>query len=170
MPAPRTAKRTKPRQAPEITRAAKAAPPRASKVVPTPKAGDVRERYWEAVGRRKTAIARVRLYARGHGATINDKALAGYFPYSTLQDIATEALGLMNVGDRMRMSVRVSGGGLRAQSEAIRHGSARALVRFNPEFRKRLKRTGFLTRDPRMKERKKFGLKGARRAPQWQKR
>ena len=80
------------------------------------------------------------------------------------------ALGTMNTTDRFRVSALVSGGGPHGQAEAIRHGTARALVLFNPEFRKRLKKAGFLTRDPRVKERKKFGLKGARRAPQWRKR
>lgn len=129
------------------------------------------ERYWEAVGRRKTAVARVRLYTRGEkGLWINSKSLAEYFPYATLQRVAAEAVDTMNSRDRFRVSVKVSGGGVRAQAEAIRHGTARALVLFNTDFRKRLKRAGFLTRDPRMTERKKFGLKKARRAPQWAKR
>ena len=129
------------------------------------------ERYWEAVGRRKTAIARVRLFTKGEkGVWINAKPIEGYFHYPYLRQIASEALETMNSQDRFSASIKVSGGGLHAQAEAIRHGTARALVLFNPDFRKRLKRAGFLTRDPRMKERKKFGLKGARRAPQWAKR
>lgn len=129
------------------------------------------ERYWEAVGRRKTAVARVRLFTRGEKSmAVNVKPLAEYFHYPRLQSIASEAVDIMKSSDRFRVSAKVSGGGLHAQAEAIRHGTARALVLFNPDFRKRLKRAGFLTRDPRMKERKKFGLKGARRAPQWAKR
>ena len=129
------------------------------------------ERYWEAVGRRKTAVARVRLFTRGEKSmAVNLKPLAEYFRYPRLQSIASEAVDIMKSTDRFRVSAKVSGGGLHAQAEAIRHGTARALVLFNPDFRKRLKRAGFLTRDPRMKERKKFGLKGARRAPQWAKR
>ncbi len=129
------------------------------------------ERYWEAVGRRKTAIARVRLFTRGEkGFLVNGRPLRAYFTYPYYERTAAEALETMKIADRFRVSARVTGGGPHAQAEAIRHGSARALVLFNPDFRKRLKRAGFLTRDPRMKERKKFGLKGARRAPQWQKR
>lgn len=129
------------------------------------------ERYWEAVGRRKTAVARVRLFTRGEKSmAVNVKPLAEYFRYPRLQNIASEAVDIMKSTDRFRVSAHVSGGGLHAQAEAIRHGTARALILFNPDFRKRLKRAGFLTRDPRMKERKKFGLKGARRAPQWAKR
>lgn len=129
------------------------------------------ERYWEAVGRRKTAVARVRLFTRGDkSVTVNGAPMARYLPQPHLQKIASAALETMKSTDRFRASVKVKGGGLHAQAEAIRHGTARALVLFNLDFRKRLKRAGFLTRDPRMKERKKFGLKGARRAPQWAKR
>lgn len=129
------------------------------------------ERYWEGVGRRKTAVARVRFFTRGEkGVWVNDKTLADYFQYPNFQRTAAEAIDLMNSGDRFHVSVRVKGGGIRAQAEAVRHGTARVLVLFNPDFRKRLKRAGFLTRDPRMVERKKFGLKKARRAPQWAKR
>lgn len=129
------------------------------------------ERYWEAVGRRKTAVARVRLFTRGEKTlAVNGKTIAEYFPHPSLQKIASEAIDVMKSTDRFRASAHVKGGGLHAQAEAIRHGTARALVLFNPDFRKRLKRAGYLTRDPRMKERKKFGLKGARRAPQWAKR
>lgn len=128
-------------------------------------------RYWQAVGRRKTATARVRLFTKGEkGMWVNGKPASEYFGHARLGKLADEALGAMNTGDRFRTTVKVSGGGLHAQAEAVRHGTARALVLFNQDFRKRLKRAGFLTRDPRMKERKKFGLKGARRAPQWSKR
>lgn len=128
------------------------------------------ERYFEAVGRRKTAIARIRVYTRPGPFTVNGMPYGEYFPTPELQKIVEDALKKMKLWDRFRISARVSGGGIHAQGEAIRHGLARSLVAFNADFRKRLKRAGFLTRDPRMKERKKFGLKKARRAPQWQKR
>ena len=129
-----------------------------------------RERYFEAVGRRKTAIARVRLFTRSGAFTVNDKAYGDYFPTLDLQKIAEDALKKMKLWERFRISAKVSGGGIHAQAEAVRHGLARCLIIFNPDFRKRMKRAGFLKRDPRMKERKKFGLKKARRAPQWAKR
>lgn len=129
------------------------------------------ERYFEAVGRRKTAVARVRLFTKGEKKfLINDKPLEIYFPSLELQQTATAALNKMKCLDRFRVLVKVKGGGYHAQAEAVRHGIARVLVLFNPDFRKRLKKAGFLTRDARMRERKKFGLKRARRAPQWQKR
>jgi len=128
-------------------------------------------RYFEAVGRRKTAVARVRLFTKGEKEfLINSKPYQEYFPPLELQQIVQSPLIKMKCLDRFRVSVIVKGGGLKAQAEAVRHGLARALTLFNPDFRKRLKRAGFLTRDARMRERKKFGLKRARRAPQWQKR
>lgn len=128
-------------------------------------------RYFEAVGRRKTAVARVRLFTRGEKEfLVNNKPYQAYFPTLELQKIATASFEKMKCLEKFRILVLVKGGGLHAQAEAIRHATARALLLFNPTFRKRLKRVGFLTRDPRMKERKKFGLKRARRAPQWQKR
>lgn len=130
----------------------------------------VKDRYYEAVGRRKTAVARVRLFTKGSGFFINDKQHTDYFSTAELQKIAEDSLHKMKSFERFRISVHVSGGGLHSQAEAMRHGIARALIIFNPDFRKRLKRAGFLKRDPRMKERKKFGLKKARRAPQWAKR
>jgi small subunit ribosomal protein S9 len=127
-------------------------------------------KYCEAVGRRKTAIARVRIFMQGDRAfSVNDKTLSQYFP-ADLQLIAQEALSRMGFSDKFSVSARVKGGGLHAQAEAIRHGISRALVLTNQEFKKKLKKAGFLTRDPRMRERKKFGLKRARRAPQWSKR
>ncbi len=128
-------------------------------------------KYWEAVGRRKTSIARVRLFTRGEKEFfINGKDYKAYFPSLELQQIVTSAFTKMKCLDRFGVSVKVKGGGFHSQAEAIRHGTARALVKFNADFQKRLRRAGFLTRDPRMKERKKFGLKRARRAPQWAKR
>jgi small subunit ribosomal protein S9 len=129
------------------------------------------ERYFEASGRRKTAVARVRLWTGGEKVfAINGKPLDVYFPTRELCQKARAALEKLDSLDKFRISALVKGGGLNAQAEAVRHGTARALVLFNPDFRKQLKRVGFLTRDPRMRERKKFGLKRARRAPQWQKR
>lgn len=129
------------------------------------------EKYYEAIGRRKTAVAQVRLFTRGEKVfLVNDKPLNVYFPNSELQQIAFASLNKMKAQDRFRVLAQVKGGGFNAQAEAIRHAIARALILFNPDYRKRLKRAGFLTRDSRMKERKKFGLKRARRAPQWQKR
>ena len=142
------------------------------KVTPT-KVTPVKEigKYLETIGRRKTSRARVRLWVRGDKVIlINDKSYKDYFPSFELQQIVTSPLTLMKMLDKFRIVVRVSGGGMHSQAEAVRHGIARALIEFNADFRKRLKRAGFLTRDPRMRERKKFGLKRARRAPQWQKR
>lgn len=135
---------------------------------PTPK---ILEKYYEEVGRRKTVMARVRLFTRGEkGFLVNERPLENYFPLKEYQQITKAALEKMNCLDRFRILVRVRGGGLHSQAEAIRHGIAKALVLFNPNFKKRLSKAGFLTRDPRMKERKKFGLKRARKAPQWSKR
>ena len=137
------------------------------KVVKKPKP----ERYFEAVGRRKTAVARVRLFTRGEKVfLVNKKPLEAYFSTFELQQIAKVSLEKMNCLDKFKISAIVKGGGLNAQAEAVRHGIARALVVFNPDFRKKLKKAGFLVRDSRMRERKKFGLKRARRAPQWKKR
>jgi len=128
-------------------------------------------RYWEAVGRRKRSIARVRLFTRGEKEVVaNDKAVTDYFPTAELQDITLSALQKMKSIERFRVIARVRGGGIHSQAEAVRHATARALVKFNPDFRRRLRKAGYLTRDPREKERRKYGLKKARRAPQWQKR
>jgi small subunit ribosomal protein S9 len=153
---------------------------RVKKEVKKPKVIEKPEKYYQAIGRRKTAIALVRLFTRRLQLTegkspeseflVNEKPLNIYFPNPEYQQIALASLKKMKAEGRFRVSVRVKGGGFLAQAEAIRHAIARALVLFNPDYRKRLKRAGFLTRDPRMKERKKFGLKRARRAPQWQKR
>jgi len=137
------------------------------------------EKYYQAEGRRKTAVARIRLFTSKTISSedgvhqvflVNDNLLKQYFPIFEFQQIAKSSLERMKCLDKFKVSAKVKGGGLRAQAEAIRHGTARALVLFNPEFRKRLKTAGYLTRDPRMRERKKFGLKRARRAPQWSKR
>lgn len=139
---------------------------------PAPKA----KKYYEAVGRRKTSIARVRLFTtkpfeEDEGKiTINDKPYKHYFTIIELQQIAEASLRKLKSLNRFEAEVKVRGGGIRSQSEAVRHGLARCLVKFNADFRKKLKRAGFLKRDPRKKERKKYGLKAARRAPQWAKR
>jgi len=127
------------------------------------------DRYFEGMGRRKTARARVRVYTKGAGITVNGKEWIRYFPSESLQRIVDAPLKKMKA-EQMKISVLVSGGGVRAQAEAVRHGIARALVIFNPDFRKRLKRALYLRRDARMKEAKKYGLKKARKAPRWSKR
>ena len=128
------------------------------------------DRYFEGVGRRKTAVARVRLFTKAGDFHVNNKLYTEFFKTLDQQKIAEEALQKMKLFGRFRVSIRVKGGGSHAQAEAVRHGLARCLIKFNPDFRKRLKRAHFLKRDPRAKERKKFGLKKARRAPQWAKR
>ena len=128
-------------------------------------------KYIETIGRRKTAVARVRVWNNEKNEFIvNNKPYNEYFPTLKLQQIAADSLEKMKCSDKFRVQVLAKGGGKKAQAEAVRHGVARALVLFNPDFKKRLRKVGFLTRDPRMRERKKFGLKRARRAPQWQKR
>lgn len=129
------------------------------------------EKYWQAVGKRKSAIARIRLWTKGEKIfLVNKKPLEKYFPLFEHQETAKTPLEIMKCLDKFRILAKVEGGGLSAQAEALRHALARALVLFNPNFRKRLKKAGFLKRDARVRERKKFGLKRARRAPQWQKR
>lgn len=141
------------------------------KVIRKPKKAVEKPKYFEATGRRKTAVARVRIsVAPENTFLINGKPLDIYFPNFELQQIIHSPLEKMNCLDKFEALVVVKGGGLHAQAEAVRHGVARALVLFNPDFRKKLKKAGYLKRDPRMRERKKFGLKRARRAPQWAKR
>ena len=130
-----------------------------------------KDRYFEAVGRRKTAVARVRLFTKGDKEfLVNDSSYQKYFPLPADQETATSSMKKMKCLDKFRVTVIVKGGGRHAQAEAVRHGTARVLVDFNNNFRKRLRKAGFLTRDPRMRERKKFGLKRARKSPQWSKR
>jgi small subunit ribosomal protein S9 len=129
------------------------------------------DRYFEAIGRRKTAVARIRLYTKGDKEfVVNNKLYQQYFQTAEDQETAVASMKKMKCLDKFRVTIVVKGGGHSAQAEAIRHGTARVLVDFNNNFRKRLRKAGFLTRDPRMRERKKFGLKRARRAPQWAKR
>jgi small subunit ribosomal protein S9 len=128
-------------------------------------------KYIETVGRRKTAVARVRIWPKGKGEFIvNEMDYKKYFPIIRLQRRASASLEETNSLDQFKIQVLVKGGGDSAQAEAVRHGIARALVKINDDFKKRLKKAGYLTRDPRMRERKKFGLKRARRAPQFSKR
>jgi len=128
-------------------------------------------KYYQAIGRRKTSVARIRLFTQGDNTiTVNEKPYKEYFPDLNLQQIVDVALDRMKALDKFMVTAKVKGGGIHSQAEAVRHGISRALVKFNPDFRKRLRRAGYLTRDPRMRERKKFGLKRARRAPQWSKR
>jgi small subunit ribosomal protein S9 len=125
--------------------------------------------YTEAVGRRKEASARVRISAaKSSSMMVNGKEANLYFPLTTM--ISTIFAPLAVTGKTYAVSVVVRGGGLKAQATAVRHGLSRALIELHPEQRKDLKVRGYLKRDPRAKERKKFGLKGARRAPQWSKR
>ncbi len=129
-------------------------------------------KYFEAVGRRKTATARVRITpSTKQSITINDAELATYFKTENFQTKAIEALSSEFVKDqKFDITVKVNGSGTSSQSEAIRHGVARALEKFDASLRTTLKKAGFLTRDQRAKERRKFGLKKARKAPQWSKR
>ena len=128
------------------------------------------EKYFEAIGRRKTAISRVRLFPRRKNIKVNNRDYLHYFSIKRHQETVIAPLKLLNVFEKLGGGIKVRGGGLSAQAEAIRLGIARALIKYNPDFKKRLHRAGFLKRDPRMVERKKYGLKKARRAPQWAKR
>ena len=124
---------------------------------------------FNAVGRRKSAVARVRLVPGDGKIVVNHRDLDNYFGLETLKMTVRQPLTLTNVNS-FDVMVNVTGGGLTGQAGAIRHGISRALCKANPELRPELKKAGFLTRDPRMKERKKYGLKAARRAPQFSKR
>ena len=126
--------------------------------------------YFYGTGRRKDSVARVRVYQGTGKVTINDRDIDNYFGLETLKLIVRSPLVLLGLEGKYDVVVRVSGGGVSGQAGAIRHGLSRALLQFNPELRATLKKAGFLTRDPRMKERKKYGLKAARRAPQFSKR
>ena len=125
---------------------------------------------FNAVGRRKSAVARVRLVPGDGKIVVNQRDIDDYFGLETLKMSVRQPLVLTNVGGSFDVLVNVNGGGLTGQAGAIRHGISRALCKVNPELREALKKAGFLTRDPRMKERKKYGLKAARRAPQFSKR
>ena len=126
--------------------------------------------YFYANGKRKTAIARVRLYEKGKGNIIvNNQPIEDYF-FGTLIGNIKAPLKLTKLQKTFDITVKVVGGGISSQSDAVRHGIAKAILVFDPSLRPTLKKVGFLTRDSRIKERKKYGLKRARRAPQWSKR
>lgn len=128
------------------------------------------EKYFFATGGRKTSLAEVKLYPEGEGKIIvNGKDYKEYFPYFEFQQIITQPFNLVKE-KKFDVFVEVKGGGKRGQAESIRLAISKALVNFNLEYRPLLKKAGFLKRDARIKERKKYGLKKARRAPQWQKR
>ena len=127
--------------------------------------------YFYGTGRRKSSVARVHLFENGTGAiTINGRDIDDYFGLETLKLIVNQPLVATDLVGKVDIVVTVAGGGVSGQAGAIRHGISRALLTLNPETRPVLKAAGFLTRDPRMKERKKYGLKAARRAPQFSKR
>ena len=126
--------------------------------------------YFYGTGRRKSSVARVRVYAGTGKITINDRDIDDYFGLETLKLIVRQPLTLTDTAEKFDIICRVAGGGVTGQAGAIRHGIARALLQYDENLRPALKKAGFLTRDPRMKERKKYGLKGARRAPQFSKR
>ena len=130
-----------------------------------------KKKYFYGTGRRKSSVARVRVYENGTGAiTINGRDIDDYFGLDTLKLVVRQPLVTSDMVGKVDIDVTVAGGGVSGQAGAIRHGISRALVVMNPEFRPALKAAGFMTRDPRMKERKKYGLKAARRAPQFSKR
>ena len=130
-----------------------------------------KRKYFYGTGRRKSSVARVRVYENGTGViTINGRDIDNYFGLDTLKMVVRQPLVSTDLLGKVDVVVTVCGGGVTGQAGAIRHGISRALLLVNGEFRPTLKAAGFLTRDPRMKERKKYGLKAARRAPQFSKR
>ena len=130
-----------------------------------------KRQYQYGTGRRKSSVARVRVYQGGTGSiTINGRDIDDYFGLETLKMVVRQPLNSTDTLGKVDIVATVEGGGVSGQAGALRHGISRALLQVNPEFRPILKKAGFLTRDPRMKERKKYGLKAARRAPQFSKR
>ena len=128
------------------------------------------DEYFYATGRRKNSVARVRLYPGSGKITINDRDIDDYFGLDTLKIIVRQPMELTETTSKYDVVCRVNGGGVSGQAGAIRHGIARALVVADAELRPEIKKAGFLTRDQRMKKRKKYGLKAARKAPQFSKR
>lgn len=175
MPTTTIKKPTLKKSAARKTAVRKAARPRVTRQVSEPKTVD-HERapklsYVFAVGRRKGAVARVRWHAsQPANITVNGRPLTTYFPTFELQHIVLQPLVLTHHETHGAVTAKVNGGGINGQAESVRLGIARALVKVDADLRLVLKRAGFLRRDPRVKERKKYGLKRARRAPQWQKR
>jgi small subunit ribosomal protein S9 len=140
-------------------------------MTPTTKTAATGERYIEAVGRRKTAIARVRITpATKTTYSVNGKDLEKYFTIKEQAITAVESVTTSKIAAKFKVTVVVKGGGMNAQADAMRHGMARAIIDYDKELRGVLKKAGLLKRDPRAKERRKFGLKKARKAPQWSKR
>ena len=128
-------------------------------------------KYFEAVGRRKTATARVRLFPGAKaGYEVNGKSLEAYFPVKEMQMTAMEAIDNAKPAEKFHITAKIAGGGISAQSEALRLGIARALLVYDVQLRGTLKKAGYLKRDARAKERRKFGFKKARKSPQWSKR
>ncbi len=135
------------------------------------RAATEQDHYYYGTGKRKTSIAKVRLYLDDGGPTIvNGKPVDEYFGWRPWQDIINEPFRVADMVSRFRVMVKVVGGGVHSQAEAIRHGIARALVVYDAELKSGLRRHGLITRDARIKESKKYGLKRARRAPQYTKR
>jgi len=142
--------------------------------------GEKREKYYEAIGRRKAATARVRLLTKKSSdvqkdenkaiVVVNGKAYTEYFAVGRLQSVVESPFKKLKSMNRFKASVLIHGGGIAGQADAIKFGLSRALILFDPNFAKKLRRAGFLTRDARVKERRKYGLKKARKAPQWSKR
>lgn len=140
----------------------------------------VSEKYYEAIGRRKEATARVRLFTKKSTdqqtdetkalISVNNKPYQEYFPTTRLQNIVDSPLKKLKSANRFKVTVKTSGGGMTGQADAIKFGIARTLVLFDLNFSKKLRKAGYLTRDAREKERRKYGLKKARKAPQWAKR
>ncbi|MDV7719982.1 30S ribosomal protein S9 [Pediococcus ethanolidurans] len=128
------------------------------------------EAQYRGTGRRKNSVARVRLVPGTGKITVNDKAIEDYIPFANLRQVVIQPFEVTETTGNYDVFVNVNGGGFSGQSGAIRHGIARALLDVDPDFRTPLKRAGLLTRDPRMKERKKYGLKKARKAGQFSKR
>lgn len=126
--------------------------------------------YFYGTGRKKHSVARVRIYQGSGKITVNGRDIDDYFGLETLKLIVRQPLNLCGVAEQFDIVCTVAGGGVSGQAGAIRHGISRALLQYNADLRPQLKSAGFLTRDPRMKERKKYGLKAARRAPQFSKR
>ena len=137
----------------------------------TEKKTTTKEKYIEAVGRRKTSVARVRATeASKMSFSVNGKDFTEYFKTEELQKLINDPLTKNKIGTKFTITATVKGGGIHSQAEAVRHGLSRTLNEFDPELHTKLKKLGYLKRDPRAKERRKFGLKKARKAPQWSKR
>ena len=137
----------------------------------TTKTTKTHAQYYEGLGRRKEAVARVRLINDGkHHFTVNGKTLEKYFPTEEMCLVAKRVFIDLSITDKLSVSAKLLGGGIHAQAEALAHGIARALLELTPERKTDLRKGKHLTRDARMKERRKFGLKKARKSPQWSKR